>query len=239
MERASGERFDRLMQRLVLQPLPGLRDGGFDPAELPAADQTDMATLYRKRRSEGERDILGSGRPLGSCRLMTFATGRRLARRAGRLRDGPRDGALLSPQGRLRMSVRDLGTLMQVLFDQGRHQGRPLPASPRRWHCWPASNGGATAQHRAAAQVGTCPAGAWVCSASPTAQRPAAATVWSRGVAHRLGPLRRRLRADGVCRARPRCSAAGVVVMGARRAGGRSAGASRPLVGASTGRRSR
>ena len=45
MERASGERFDRLMQRLVLHPL-GLR-GGFEPGDFAAADQADIATLYR------------------------------------------------------------------------------------------------------------------------------------------------------------------------------------------------
>lgn len=128
MERASGERFDRLMQRLVLQPL-GLR-GGFDPADFPAADQTDIATLYRKRRSEGERDIWD---PAGPWVVQADDFRHRPPAPPEGL-DGyviGRNGTLFGPQGRLRISVRDLGTLMQVLLDQGRHQGRPFlqPAS--------------------------------------------------------------------------------------------------------------
>ena len=46
MERATGERFDRLMKRLVLDPL-GLR-GGFHPFDLSEADLQNVATLYRK-----------------------------------------------------------------------------------------------------------------------------------------------------------------------------------------------
>jgi CubicO group peptidase (beta-lactamase class C family) len=45
MERVSGERFDRLMKRLLLAPM-GLR-GGYNTAEFAPADVADMATLYR------------------------------------------------------------------------------------------------------------------------------------------------------------------------------------------------
>ena len=46
MERATGERFDRLMQRLVLDPLE--MRGGFNPAEMPAERVANIATLYRR-----------------------------------------------------------------------------------------------------------------------------------------------------------------------------------------------
>ena len=46
MEKATGERFDRLMKRLILDPIGML--GGFTPAELPPERIANIATLYRK-----------------------------------------------------------------------------------------------------------------------------------------------------------------------------------------------
>lgn len=138
MERATGERFDRLMQRLVLQPL-GLR-GGFNPADFPAADQADIATLYRKRRSEGDRDIWDPAGPW----IVQAEDFRHRPPAPPEGLDGyviGSNGTLFGPQGRLRISVRDLGTLMQVLLDEGRHQGQAFlqPASvallaSEQWH---------------------------------------------------------------------------------------------------------
>ncbi len=127
MERATGERFDRLMHRLVLQPL-GLR-GGFNPAGLPGDDADDIATLYRKRRMEGEREIWEPdgpwvpqaddhrpGRPRPPAGLDAYVPGT--------------NGTLFGPQGSLRISVADLGTLMQMLMNGGQHRGQTL-LSPR------------------------------------------------------------------------------------------------------------
>jgi CubicO group peptidase (beta-lactamase class C family) len=132
MEQATGERFDRLMQRLVLQPL-GLR-GGFNPADFPAADQADIATQYRKRRTEGppgqEREIWN---PAGPWVVQADDFRHRPpappAGLAGYVVGS--NGTLFGPQGRLRMSVRDLGVLMQMLLADGRHAGQPFlqPAS--------------------------------------------------------------------------------------------------------------
>lgn len=128
MECATGERFDRLMQRLVLHPL-GLR-GGFNPADFSAADQADIATQYRKRRNEGGREVwqpagpwvvqaddFRHALPEPPPGLDTYAVGR--------------NGTLFGPQGRLRIGLDDLGVLMQVLLARGQHQGRPFlqPAS--------------------------------------------------------------------------------------------------------------
>ena len=52
MERVTGERFDRLMQRLILSPL-GMR-GGYNVAELAPQDLANLATLYRKRTVDTE-----------------------------------------------------------------------------------------------------------------------------------------------------------------------------------------
>jgi CubicO group peptidase (beta-lactamase class C family) len=121
MERATGERFDLLMQRLVLQPL-GLR-AGFDPAAWPRHQQLDIATLYRKRGTDGEHaawDPAGPWVPQADdFRLQPAAPPAGL--------DGHEvgsNGTLFGPQGRLRVSVADLGVVMQMLLDDGRHQGR-------------------------------------------------------------------------------------------------------------------
>jgi CubicO group peptidase (beta-lactamase class C family) len=128
MERATGERFDRLMQRLVLQPL-GLR-GGFDPATFPAADQAHIATLYRKRHTVDGREVWD---PSGPWLVQADDFRHRPPASPDGL-DGyaiGSNGTLFGPQGRLRVSVPDLGVLMQMLLDQGRHRGQAFlsPAS--------------------------------------------------------------------------------------------------------------
>jgi len=128
MERATGERFDHLMQRLVLQPL-GLR-GGFDPSSFAPADQADIATLYRRRRMVDGREVwdpagpwvvqaddFRQAPPQPPAGLSRYVIGS--------------NGSLFGPQGRLRISVQDLGTLMLMLINEGRHAGRAFlqPAS--------------------------------------------------------------------------------------------------------------
>lgn len=119
MEAATGERFDRLMQQLVLGPL-GLR-GGFDPSAWSQADRDDLATLYRKRREEGGREIWD---PAGPWVVQ--------ADDPATVRKGPpglasyvpgTNGAVFGPQGSLRTSLADLGVLMQVMLAGGVHRG--------------------------------------------------------------------------------------------------------------------
>ncbi|MGB9109987.1 MAG: serine hydrolase domain-containing protein, partial [Telluria sp.] len=52
MERAGGERFDRLMRRLIFDPM-GLK-AGFYLADFAPARVADVATLYRKREKDGD-----------------------------------------------------------------------------------------------------------------------------------------------------------------------------------------
>ena len=130
LERAAGQRFDRLMQHWVLDPL-GMQ-GGFDAARLPPEQLAQVATLYRKARTEaGPWDPAGPWyaqaddfraeppKPVGGAGLASYELGS--------------NGALFGPQGRLRTRVSDLGRLMAMLADEGRHQGQAFlrPASVR------------------------------------------------------------------------------------------------------------
>ncbi|HUQ13798.1 MAG TPA: serine hydrolase domain-containing protein [Novosphingobium sp.] len=110
IERASGERFDRLMAREVLRPL-GLGAcynwSGCRPAALRRT-----VVLYRAN-GEVANDDLGGKAPRclvvpaadGSCDLSNY-----------RLGD---NGALFSPQGGLRISMRDLAQVGRMLLGGG------------------------------------------------------------------------------------------------------------------------
>ena len=112
MERVSGERFDRLMARLVLQPL-GL-DACFNWTTCSDAAVARAAVLYG---GDGAvlRDDLGGVRPAcpvlapNGCDLSAYALGS--------------NGALFSPQGGLRISVRDLATIGRLFLNRGRSGG--------------------------------------------------------------------------------------------------------------------
>jgi CubicO group peptidase (beta-lactamase class C family) len=109
MEKASGERFDRLMARLVLTPL-GL-DACFNWTTCSDAAIARAAVLYAADGS-AIRDDLGGRRP--DCPVLA-PQGCDLA--AYQLGD---NGALFSPQGGLRISVRDLATIGRLLLNRGR-----------------------------------------------------------------------------------------------------------------------
>lgn len=115
MERATGERFDRLMKRLVLAPL-GMQ-GGYNPSEFSTAEQASLATLYRKRTVDTEVwDENGPWvaqvdaqikRPEG---VDSYVVGS--------------NATPFSPTGGLRVSPAGLGKLMLMLMNGGRHGGK-------------------------------------------------------------------------------------------------------------------
>jgi CubicO group peptidase (beta-lactamase class C family) len=114
MERVTGERFDRLMQRLVLAPL-GLR-GGYNVAELSPFELANLATLYRKRTVDTEVwDLQGpwiaqvDAAPTPLPGIATYVPGA--------------NATPFSPTGGLRTSARDLGVVMQMLMNGGVHRG--------------------------------------------------------------------------------------------------------------------
>jgi len=114
MERATGERFDRLMAAQVLQPL-GL-DACFNWTTCSRDDLGRRAILYG---SDGHsvRDEFPSGDP--GCPVLAPAD---IACDLAAYRPGS-NGALFSPQGGLRISARDLATIGRLLLNLGIHDG--------------------------------------------------------------------------------------------------------------------
>jgi CubicO group peptidase (beta-lactamase class C family) len=115
MERVSGERFDKLMERLVLRPLH--MDACLNWTTCSDAALARAVVLYAPDGSV-IRDDLGGRRPdcpvlaPSGCDLSAYELGS--------------NGALFSPQGGLRISVRDLVTVGRLLLNRGWHQGAPF-----------------------------------------------------------------------------------------------------------------
>lgn len=118
MERASGERFDRLMQRLVLRPLT--MAGGFEASSFSSTEIDQVATLYRKSADErhwdstglwiAQTDELRGRRPAPPAGLDDYVLGS--------------NGSIFGPQGRLRTRVQDLATVAAMLLAEGQHHGK-------------------------------------------------------------------------------------------------------------------
>ena len=122
MERVSGERFDRLMLRLILQPM-GVH-GGFNPAEFSAADLQNVATLYRKRTEVGDKEIWNQVGPWVP-QVDDYARQAPVPRAGPDYRIGS-NGTLFGPQGGLRISAADLGNIMLMLMNEGSFKGKPI-----------------------------------------------------------------------------------------------------------------
>ena len=120
MERASGERFDLLMQRLVLQPL-GIA-GCYNWAACDAATAALAVVLYDAAGQPLRDDHRGRA---PDCAVIT-APG--AACDLSRWRAGA-NGALFSPQGGLRISARDLSTIGRLLLGGGEVDGVRLLSS--------------------------------------------------------------------------------------------------------------
>jgi CubicO group peptidase (beta-lactamase class C family) len=116
MERATGERFDRLMERLVLKPLA--LDACFNWTTCSQAKIDRGIALYnsdgsfRKDRLEERRAKCQVNSLSPQCDIGTYVLGS--------------NGALFSPQGGFRISARDLAKVGQLLLNRGRHGGKPF-----------------------------------------------------------------------------------------------------------------
>jgi len=115
MEAVSGERFDRLMDRLLLAPL-GVA-GGYNPAAL--ANPADLATLYRKRTVDTE--VWDAAGPWIAQADTAAAAPAGLERYTIGTNATP-----FSPTGGLRISAHGLGVVMRMLMADGVHGGRRL-----------------------------------------------------------------------------------------------------------------
>jgi len=124
MERATGERFDKLMHRLVLKPLH--IDGCFNWDTCSEAIAARAVVLYDADGKPVKDDNHGRKPDCpvvpavdGGCDLAQWRAGE--------------NGALFSPQGGLRISAHGLARIGRMLLDNGRVDGKPwlTPASVR------------------------------------------------------------------------------------------------------------
>ncbi len=122
MERATGERFDRLMQRLVFTPLD-IR-GGFHPADFSASDLADVATLYRKRKEIGGREIWDPSPATGPwlAQVDDYRGEPPVPRARPDYMIGS-NGTAFGPQGACRLSALGLAKLMRMLLGRGEVDG--------------------------------------------------------------------------------------------------------------------
>lgn len=111
MEAATGERFDALMQRLVLAPLR--LDACFNWSGCSPAALARAVVLYRADGSVARDDLHGRPPPCpvlpaadGTCDLAHYRPGS--------------NGALFSPQGGLRIAMHDLARIGRMLARRGR-----------------------------------------------------------------------------------------------------------------------
>lgn len=121
MERASGERFDRLMKRLLLTPM-GLH-GGYNPAEFTPQEVDDTATLYRRRTRDTE--VWDSKGPW-IAQVDDFSVTPPQAPPGLEQYEIGSNATLFSPTGGLRISAADMGKIMLMLINKGRHEGRQI-----------------------------------------------------------------------------------------------------------------
>ena len=121
MERVTGERFDRLMKRLLLSPM-GLH-GGYNVSEFSAEDLANVATIYRKRTVDTEVwdaagpwiaqvDDYGARAPVAPAGIASYVAGT--------------NATPFSPTGGLRISAHDMGQVMLMLMNEGVHQARRI-----------------------------------------------------------------------------------------------------------------
>jgi CubicO group peptidase (beta-lactamase class C family) len=117
MERAGGERFDRLMRQLIFDPME--LKAGFYLADFAPANIDDIATLYRKREKDGDErwdpsgpwiaqsDDFGAEPPVVPAGLDNYVVGT--------------NGTIYGPQGSLRISANELAKIMLMLMNGGRY----------------------------------------------------------------------------------------------------------------------
>lgn len=108
MESAGGERFDRLMQRLVFVPLA--LDACFNWSGCSADKTARAVVLYRANGEVARDDLLGAPPACAvasesGCDLAGYGLGD--------------NGALFSPQGGMRLSMRDLAKIGVLLLRRG------------------------------------------------------------------------------------------------------------------------
>lgn len=127
MEAATAQRFDRLMQDLVLQPLK--LSACFNWSGCDASAAARAVVLYRADGTVARDDLKGAlpdcpvvVLPGAACDLAAYTPGW--------------NGALFSPQGGLRISMRDLARIGQMLVRGGRGFLSPASFAALTYPAW-------------------------------------------------------------------------------------------------------
>ena len=122
MERVTHERFDRLMRRLILDPMD--LPGGFHPADLSPKDLANVATLYRKRTEINDKEIWDSNGPW-IAQVDDYSKTPPAQRALPDYEIGT-NGTLFGPQGNCRLSAAGLAQVMKMLMDGGKSNGKAI-----------------------------------------------------------------------------------------------------------------
>lgn len=124
MERASGERFDRLMARTVLTPMDIA--GGFNPAEFSKETLGNTATLYRKRKEINGKEIWDTDAKSPWVPQVDDYRATATVPRAGADYVVGSNGTAFGPQGGARLSAAGLGKIMLMWMNGGTHEGKQI-----------------------------------------------------------------------------------------------------------------
>ena len=122
MERVTGERFDRLMRRLILDPL-NVR-GGYHPADFSMDDLDNTATLYRKAVDVNDKRTWNPAGPW-VAQTDNYRHEKPLPRAEPDYAIGT-NGTLFGPWGNCRLTATGLGTVMLMLMNEGMHDGKKI-----------------------------------------------------------------------------------------------------------------
>ncbi|MBQ9572207.1 MAG: beta-lactamase family protein [Acidaminococcaceae bacterium] len=114
MEKVSGQRFDKYMNKNVLKPLD--IKGSFNLRDFSSADLQKMGTLYRKTKGEADRYYAQmDDRPIelpNAAQQANYRTGT--------------NAGIFSPQGGLRVSPNELSQMLQMLMNRGKYNGKDI-----------------------------------------------------------------------------------------------------------------
>ncbi len=122
MERATGERFDRLMRRLILDPM-NLK-GGFHPADFSKDDLSNVSTLYRKRTGDDGKEVWNPNGPW-VAQVDDYLAAPPTPRALPGYVIGT-NGSLFGPMGNCRLTAEGLGKVMLMLMNLGAHDGQQI-----------------------------------------------------------------------------------------------------------------
>lgn len=122
MERVTGERFDRLMRRLILDPMD-LR-GGFHPADFAKSELDNTAALYRKATEIDGREVWNSAGPW-VAQVSDYVTAAALPRALPDYTVGT-NGTLFAPHGNCHLSAAGMGKIMLMLMNDGMAGGKQI-----------------------------------------------------------------------------------------------------------------